>query len=74
MKDHALHLEDQVGEVNEKFRKRVPANHIAWINLVMINLMYCFSVRAAWQICTGKLERDNVVYWKTNGKINNDLQ
>jgi len=22
---------------------------------------------------TGHLERDNVVYWKTNGKINNDL-
>jgi len=21
-----------------------------------------------------KRERDNVVYWKTNGKINNDLQ
>jgi hypothetical protein len=20
------------------------------------------------------IERDNVVYWKTNGKINNDLQ
>jgi len=23
---------------------------------------------------TGERERDNVVYWKTNGKINNDLQ
>jgi len=23
---------------------------------------------------TGRPERDNVVYWKTNGKINNDLQ
>ena len=22
----------------------------------------------------GERERDNVVYWKTNGKINNDLQ
>ena len=26
------------------------------------------------RIAAGTAERDNVVYWKTNGKINNDLQ